>query len=65
MQSGADMAAELEFVDPGGFLENRSIPDIETILRIQIKDSICLSSNGQATIKCEDRWPIIINEIIR
>ena len=59
------MAAESKFVDPGGFLENRSIPDIETILRIQIKDSFCLSSNGQATINCEDKWPIIISEIIR
>ena len=54
------MAAESEIVDPGGFLENRSMSDIETILRMQIKDSICLSKNGQATIKCEDRWPIII-----
>ena len=25
------MAAELEFVDPGGFLENRNMPDIKTI----------------------------------
>ena len=37
------MAAESEFVDPDGFLENRSIPDIETIMKIHIKDSICLS----------------------
>ena len=59
------MAVESEFVDRGGFLDNRSIPDIETILRIHIKDSICHSSNGQATIKCEDRWPITISEIIR
>ena len=65
VHSGADMAAESKFVDPGGFLENGSIIDIETILRIHIKDSICLSSNGQATIKCENRWPIIISEIIR
>ena len=43
VQSGADMAVESEFVDPGGFLENRSMPDIETILRIQIKDSTCIS----------------------
>ena len=33
MQSGADMAAASEFVDPGGFLENRSMPDIETIFK--------------------------------
>ena len=65
VQNGANMAANLELVDPGGFLDNRSIPDIETILRIQIKDSICLFSNGQATIKCEDRWPITISKIIR
>ena len=37
------MATESEFVDPGDILENRSMPDIETILRIQIKDSICHS----------------------
>ena len=49
------MAAELEFVDSGRFLENRSMPDMETILRKQIIDSICHSSNGQATIKCEDK----------
>ena len=59
------MTAKSKFVDPGGFLENRRIPDIETILIIQIKDSICLSLNGQETIKCEDMWPIIISEIIR
>ena len=29
IQSGANMAAESEFVDPGGFLENRSISDIK------------------------------------
>ena len=55
VQSGVDMAAKSELVDPGGFLENRSIHHIEAILRIQIKYSICLSSNGQETIKCEDR----------
>ena len=64
MQSGADMAAESEFVDSDRFLENRSMSDMETISRNQIIDSICLSSNGQATIKYEDRWPIIIRRII-
>ena len=59
------MAVESEFVDSGRFLENRSMLDMETILRKQIIDSICLSSNGQATIKCVDRWPIIIRRIIR
>ena len=29
MQSRADMAAELEFVDSGRFLEKRSMPDME------------------------------------
>ena len=43
VQSGADMAAESEFVNPGDFLENRSMPDIKAIFRIQIKDSICHS----------------------
>ena len=38
------------FFDPGDFLENRSMPDIETILRIHIK--------------CEDMWPIIIRRFI-
>ena len=65
MHNGADMAAESEFIDPGSFHENRGIPDIETILRIQVKYSICLFSNGQEAIKCEDKWPIIISEIIR
>ena len=64
VQSGVDMATKSEFVDPSGFLENRSIPYIENIFRMQIKDSICLFSNGQVTIKCEDMWPIIISEII-
>ena len=49
------MAAESEFVDSDRFLENRNMPDMETISRKQIIDSICLSSNGQATIKYEDR----------
>ena len=43
------MATGSEFVDPGDFLENRSIPDTVTSLRIQMKESIYLSSNGQAT----------------
>ena len=64
VQNGADMAAESEFVDSGRFLENRSISDMETILSKQIIDSICLSSNEQATIKCEDKWPFIIRRII-
>ena len=59
------MAAESEFVDSGSFLENRSMPNMETVSRKQIIDSICLSSNGQEKIKCEDRWPIIIKRIIR
>ena len=42
VQSGADMVAESEFVDSGRFLENRSMPDMETISRKQIIDSICL-----------------------
>ena len=54
------MAAESEFVDFGWFLENRSMPHMETILRKHIINSICLSSNGQVTIKCENMWPIII-----
>ena len=49
VQSGADMAAGSEFVDLGGFLENRNILNTETILRMQMKESIYLSSNGQAT----------------
>ena len=43
------MAAGLEFVDPRGFLENRSILDTGTSLRIHMKESIYLSSNGQVT----------------
>ena len=43
MHSGADMAAKSEYVDSGMFLENRSIPDMKTILRKQIIDSIFLS----------------------
>ena len=43
MQSGTDMAAESEFVDSGRFLENKSMPDMEPILRKHIIDSICLS----------------------
>ena len=58
MQSRADMTAELKFVDSGRFLENESMPDTETILRKHIIYSICLSENGQATIKCKDMWPI-------
>ena len=37
------MAAESEFVDSGRFLENRSMHDMETILRKQIIDSIYIS----------------------
>ena len=59
------MAAESEFVDHGDILENRSMHDMEIILRIQIKDSTCHSKNGQTTIKCEDRWPITIRGFIR
>ena len=59
------MAAESEFIDPGDFLVNRSIPDIETSLRIHMKESIYLYSYGQETIKCEDRWPIITRKNIR
>ena len=65
MHSGADMAAELEFVNRGDILEYRSMFDIETILRIQIKDSIYHSQNGQETIKCEDKWHITNRGFIR
>ena len=59
------MAAESEFVDSDRFLENRNMSDMKTISRKHIIDSICLSSNGQATIKYEDKWPIIIRRITR
>ena len=45
VQKGAEMAAWSEFVDPRDFIEKRSIPDTETILRMQMKESIYLSSN--------------------
>ena len=59
------MAAESEFVDSDRFLEIRNMLDMETISRKHIVDSIYLSSNGQAKIKYEDRWPIIIKRITR
>ena len=49
MQSEEDLASWSEFVDPCGLFENRDIRDIETILNMQTKESIYLSSNGQAT----------------
>ena len=43
------MVAGSKFVDLGDFFENRSIPDRVTSLRIQMKESIYLSLNRQAT----------------
>ena len=48
------MAAETEFVDTGDFLENRSMPDIEAILRIEkikIQSVIPKMDKQQSSVK--------------
>ena len=49
MQSGADLEAGADIVDLGGFLENKSLLDKETIWGMQDKVSIKHFQNRQTT----------------
>ena len=60
MQSRADMAVESECFDPSDILENRSMPDIETILRMQIKiqSFIPKMDKQQSSVKTSGLLPL-------